>query len=85
MISHTSVSGVTVQRLMSKKNNSQVSMPVVFTSGLGVNNNKNHESIGRIKYGLSQTPQVWMDLQVFEDEQGLNISLIASKVYSNQE
>ena len=39
VISHTSVSGVTVQRLMSK-NNSQVSMPVVFTSGLGVNNNK---------------------------------------------
>ena len=79
VISHTSVSGVTVQRLMSKKNNSQVSMPVVFTSGLGVNNNKNHESIGRIKYGLSQTPQVWMDLQVFEDEQGLNISLDSIK------
>ena len=54
-------------------------MPVVFTSGLGVNNNKNHESIGRIKYGLSQTPQVWMDLQVFEDEQGLNISLDSIK------
>ena len=28
---------------------------------------------------MSQTPQVWMDLQVFEDEQGLNISLDSIK------
>lgn len=77
-ISHTSVSGITVQRLINKNNKSQMTMPIVFTSGLGVNGSS-ADSIGNVKYGLSQTPQVWMDLQVFEDETGLNVSLDSIK------
>lgn len=77
-MSHSSVSGITVQRLMNKNNKNHMTMPIVFTSGLGING-KSTDAIGRVQYGLSQTPQVWMDLQVFEDETGLNIALDSIK------
>ncbi|HDJ2900557.1 TPA: amino acid adenylation domain-containing protein [Staphylococcus aureus] len=77
-MSHSSVSGITVQRLINKNNKNNMTMPIVFTSGLGIND-KNMDAIGKVKYGLSQTPQVWMDLQVYEDETGLNIALDSLK------
>ncbi|UXV29525.1 non-ribosomal peptide synthetase [Mammaliicoccus sciuri] len=77
-MSHSSVSGITVQRLMNKNNKNHMTMPIVFTSGLGING-KSTDAIGSVQYGLSQTPQVWMDLQVFEDETGLNIALDSIK------
>jgi amino acid adenylation domain-containing protein len=46
-------------------------MPVVFTSTLGVEAVANREdsilSQGKMVYGVSQTPQVWLDVQVTEE------------------
>ena len=46
-----------------------VSMPVVFTSALGVADDRAALSLpfGDYQGGLSQTPQVWLDNQVVED------------------
>lgn len=49
-------------------------MPIVFTSGLGINQWKDHKWIGRLGYSISQTPQVWMDHQIAEQNDGLTLS-----------
>lgn len=61
---------ISVLREMSRRQGSQVSVPIVFTSTLGVRSLK-HEadksnSIGEEGYGISQTTQVWLDHQVME-------------------
>lgn len=77
-LEHTLVSGVEVQRMLRKDNNhfNDSIMPVVFTSGIGVN--RDHLAdisyLGKIVYGASQTPQVWLDHQVFEQDGELILS-----------
>ena len=68
-LEHRYVSGVEVLRELarSKDDNVRTFMPVVFTSGLGLENFDN-SVLGDVVYGLSQTPQVWLDHQV--NEQG---------------
>lgn len=75
---HRLVSGVEVLREWSKRKGSglQAAMPVVFTSSLVLNSAAGDdaslvESFGPMIYGISQTPQVWLDCQVMEDERGL--------------
>nr|VFK17277.1 MAG: non-ribosomal peptide synthase domain TIGR01720/amino acid adenylation domain-containing protein [Candidatus Kentron sp. LFY] len=44
-------------------------MPVVFTSGVGFSQfteNQNSSFLGKEVYGITQTPQVWLDHQTFE-------------------
>ena len=41
-------------------------MPVVFTSGLGVEQWNEGKWLGKLNYNISQTPQVWLDHQVVE-------------------
>ena len=41
-------------------------MPVVFTSGLGVEQWHEGKWLGKLNYNISQTPQVWLDHQVVE-------------------
>ncbi len=71
-LEHTLVSGVEVERMLRKERNhvNDTIMPIVFTSGIGVN--KDHlediRYLGKIVYGASQTPQVWLDHQVFEQD-----------------
>ena len=75
-LNHPLVSGVTVERMLNQANGSG-SMPVVFTSGLGLEQGMDAEYqgyLGNINYGLSQTPQVWLDHQVYEEEGGLSLS-----------
>ncbi|MCI5193670.1 MAG: amino acid adenylation domain-containing protein [Candidatus Electrothrix sp. AU1_5] len=62
-------SGVQVLRALATQQNGigQTLMPVVFTSGLGVLD-KGSSWLGKTVYGLSQTPQVWLDSQVEENE-----------------
>ncbi|HEL1504591.1 TPA: hypothetical protein TV075_002014, partial [Streptococcus equi subsp. equi] len=50
-----------------------VLMPIVFTSGIGINSWDDDERLGKIVYGLSQTPQVFLDNQVFVYNDGLKI------------
>ena len=61
---------ISVLREMTRRHGSQVSMPVVFTSTLGVRSlkheNSNSKAIGEEGYGISQTTQVWLDHQVME-------------------
>ena len=67
-LDHSYFSGVEVQRELSKNNanNTNVIMPVVFTSGLGVSKWGEGEWLGKLSYNISQTPQVWLDHQVIE-------------------
>lgn len=79
-LAHSHVSGVAVERMLNRQRRSQVTMPVVFTCGLGVveqTPDTGRPYLGSIDYGLSQTPQVWMDLQVYEDSGGLVLNLDA--------
>ena len=71
------VSGVVVEREWQRLQKAQgVSMPVVFTSGFGVNSEHNsaNEAFGEIVYGESQTPQVWLDHQISEQNGQLFLS-----------
>lgn len=75
---HRLVSGVEVLREWSKRkgHSLQAVMPVVFTSCLVLNSTEGDdagllESFGPMVYGISQTPQVWLDNQIMEDKDGL--------------
>jgi len=76
-LNHSLVSGVVVEReLMKHSGGNEITMPVVFTSGFGINTGKNNtnEYLGDISYGESQTPQTWLDHQVFEQDEELFVS-----------
>lgn len=49
-------------------------MPIVFTSGLGINQWDDNKWIGKLSYNISQTPQVWIDHQVVEQNDGLTLN-----------
>lgn len=49
-------------------------MPIVFTSGLGINQWDDDRWIGKLSYNISQTPQVWLDHQVIEQNKGLTVN-----------
>lgn len=68
-LEHRYFSGVQVLRALATQQDTvgQASMPVVFTSGLGVLD-KGSSWLGKTVYGLSQTPQVWLDSQVEESD-----------------
>ena len=49
-------------------------MPIVFTSGLGINQWEDDKWIGKLTYNISQTPQVWIDHQIVEQNNGLTLN-----------
>jgi len=66
-MAHSLVSGVEVERELTRQSGQNgVTMPVVFTSGFGLNDGTEGGSqyFGSIIYGESQTPQVWLDHQI---------------------
>jgi non-ribosomal peptide synthetase component F len=68
-LDHMQVSAVRVIREFSRSRSlsSAPSYPVVFTSGLGVDAQAEEVSpLGQFGYGITQTPQVWIDHQVVE-------------------
>lgn len=72
-LDHRQMSGVEVMRTWSKRRGAtlQAAMPVVFTSALVLGGAESEgagllESFGPMVYGISQTPQVWLDHQVME-------------------
>ncbi len=75
-LEHSCYSAVDLEReLRHKTGNSKDSlMPVVFTSGIGLNGQADNECIGELTYNISQTPQVWLDHQVVERDGGLQLS-----------
>ncbi|NWF61302.1 MAG: amino acid adenylation domain-containing protein [Fischerella sp.] len=69
-LDHGYISGLQVQRELSRQRQSYQFMPVVFTSTLGLESLGQDTSIlsqlGEIVYSISQTPQVWLDNQIRE-------------------
>ncbi|MGC9539620.1 condensation domain-containing protein [Streptomyces sp. UG1] len=73
-LDHRAVSAVWVMRqLAQERGPGQAAMPVVFTSALGIDD----ERAGALTppyWSVSQTPQVWLDHQVMEDAEGLRLT-----------
>ncbi len=69
-LEHRAFSAVDVLREWNRGTEDNISMPVIFTSQLGVSDPTKGVSkdspLGRIVYGISQTPQVWLDHQACE-------------------
>ena len=59
-------SGFDVLKLLGKKQEKQVLIPVVYTSILGTVEDSTISKDAKMIYGLSRTPQVWIDCQVIE-------------------
>lgn len=70
---HALFSGIEVIREMAKeKGYDNALMPIVFTSAIGSYENNNiSPMMGTIVYGISQTPQVFIDCQVMDTQYGL--------------
>jgi yersiniabactin nonribosomal peptide synthetase len=71
------VSALWVLRELARRSQSDaVSMPIVFTSALGVAPDlvNMRFPFGSLIWGISQTPQVWLDNQVMEREGGLSFN-----------
>ncbi|PMB52083.1 non-ribosomal peptide synthetase [Fischerella thermalis CCMEE 5201] len=69
-LDHGYISGLQVQRELSRQRQSYQFMPVIFTSTLGLESLGQDTSIlsqlGELVYSISQTPQVWLDNQLRE-------------------
>ncbi|MGD1808688.1 amino acid adenylation domain-containing protein [Dapis sp. BLCC M126] len=69
-VEHGYISGLQVQRELSRRRESYQFMPVVFTSTLGLDSLAQNSSmlgdLGELVYSISQTPQVWLDHQIRE-------------------
>ncbi|MFI7492516.1 amino acid adenylation domain-containing protein [Micromonospora echinaurantiaca] len=73
---HLLVSGVEVLRELARRRGQDAAlMPVVFTSalGLGTAGESGPQRVG-FGYGISQTPQVWIDCQALERSDGLVVN-----------
>ncbi len=78
-LEHKHFSGIEVQREMSRQHGHTVTMPVVITSTLGLGNeveDKEENVISKRQpiqedYAITQTPQVWLDFQFEDDNEGL--------------
>ncbi|MBR8836536.1 MAG: amino acid adenylation domain-containing protein [Stigonema ocellatum SAG 48.90 = DSM 106950] len=72
-LEHRTFSGVRVTRELARRKGTVPSaMPVVFTSTLGFSSlgqkTLTFSHFGELVYGISQASQVWMDIQVWEEE-----------------
>ncbi|MBX9359665.1 non-ribosomal peptide synthetase [Streptomyces sp. WAC04114] len=71
-LDHREVSAVWVLRELARRSGEpELTMPVVFTSALGVGGDTPRAPFDRQVWGVSQTPQVWLDHQVTEDGDGV--------------
>lgn len=74
MVANASYSGVQIQRDMAKIHSGESNFaPVVFACNLGTPllNKECRQSFGNLTYMISQTPQVWLDFQLYEEDDGL--------------
>ncbi|CAM2957482.1 non-ribosomal peptide synthetase [Saccharomonospora xinjiangensis] len=72
---HRAASALWVLRELARRTgDAAVTMPVVLTSALGVARDDEPFPFGDPVWGLSQTPQVWLDNQVAERAGGLSVT-----------
>ncbi|KRV64423.1 non-ribosomal peptide synthetase [Pseudomonas citronellolis] len=76
-LEHSTFSGIEVLRELARVRSRSL-LPVVFTSTLGVGDNRHAEGDfmrgATLGYGITQTPQVWLDCQVSERNGSLLIN-----------
>ncbi len=76
-IEHRSFSGIRVLREMGRRSGRGADiMPVIFTSTLSMESSSSDfalGALGREVYSISQTPQVWIDHQLFEVDHELRL------------
>ncbi len=73
-VGHSSFSGIQVQRDLAKiRQGEGIAAPIVFASNLGnpLLDKECIETLGDLTYMISQTPQVWLDFQIYENSDGL--------------
>jgi pyochelin synthetase len=72
-LDHRLYSGVEVMREIGRRRGAEAAlMPVVFTSAIGLGQREpDPVPRGALTYGISQTPQVWIDCQNIERDGGL--------------
>ncbi len=73
-IAHSSYSGVQVQRDIARlRQGERMVAPVVFACNLGTPllTEDFQEGLGELHYMISQTPQVWLDFQIYESDDSL--------------
>lgn len=74
---HRDVSAIHVMRDLARRRcDIAVGMPVVFTSALGFDQNRflSRRAWMKPQWGLSQTPQIWLDHQVYETDGELHFN-----------
>ncbi len=75
-MSHNACSGVEVQRMVQKKNGTMgLVAPVVFACNLdaSIETENSRRVFSDMSYMISQTPQVWLDFQMYEKDGMLQI------------
>lgn len=77
-LDHGRFSGVEVLRELRRQRGEALLYPIVFTSSIGVGAGpgpgRSGGGMSRLAYGISQTPQVWLDCQVMEVGGGLTVN-----------
>lgn len=76
-LAHRDVSAIWVMRqLAASRGQASVSMPVVFTSAIGVSDGRflSERAFLKPRGGISQTPQIWLDHQVYEVDGALHFN-----------
>ena len=78
---HRSVSGVEVLRQLRKQDSHPYGAPVVFTSNLGrsLYGDATEDVLGSLGWGISQTPQVWIDFVAYEHRNQLYVQWDSNK------
>lgn len=70
---HSAFSGIKVLQALSERRKHSVLMPIVFTSTIGAGDvgeilDINNGVFGKPAYTITQTPQIWLDHQVLEED-----------------
>ncbi len=71
-LEHSAYSGVRVLQDLSELHRRPLLMPIVFTSAIGAGNvgdilDTDNGVLGKASYTITQTPQIWLDHQVLEE------------------
>lgn len=77
-LEHSLFSGVEVLREMNRRRKNNVIIPVVYTSTIGADTDDaihgEYMTGAKLTYGITQTPQVWVDCQVAEHNGALHLN-----------
>ena len=87
-LEHNLYSGVEVLREMNRRRNKNVIIPVVYTSTIGADDDDTipgeYMTNAKVTYGITQTPQVWLDCQVAEHNGELHLNWdVRSGIFPN--